>query len=317
LTTRMKTAVWILVAVIVVIVVVGLARMPSSQERREKAEREALRACRDETDPAKRIAEYEQFLGKFPEGNYRGYAFYYIFNTYLDDLADTVKALSYARGVLSSAEPVDSRAQLYPALMSFWKETGAADSVVAVAREALDSSATDCSIYNEMGYELAEAGMHLDLAVELCERATQLAKEDYEKSYCYDSLGWAYLKAGDSERAVEALEQAVKFAGEGVDETVLMHLGEAQKAAGRAEAAIETYLKVMVFGEYDEARAVLEGLYVKVKGSAETLTADIKALRQQAMTPAQDFTLASTANQTMSLSDFKGQVVLLNFMSPT
>jgi tetratricopeptide (TPR) repeat protein len=321
LTTRTKTWIWILLVVIVVVVVVGIVRLPGSAERRAeraaKQELEAFRSYRDETDPAKRIANMELFLKKYPQSKYTGYAYENIFTTRLADMADTATAVSYARGILASAEPAESKAPLYPALMSLWLATGTNDSVVAIAREALAAPITDGSIYNGMGYELAEKGEHLDLATELCQKAVDLAKEDFEKSYAYDSLGWALLKAGQPAKAVEALQQAEKLAGESVDETILGHLGEAQVVAKDAEGAIKTYLKMMSSGEFSEARAKLDSLYASTKRAPESLEADIKALREARMTPAADFALTSTAGAEVTLAANKGKVVLLDFMSPT
>ncbi len=321
MTARTKTWMWILLVIIAVVVIVGVLRLPGSAERRAeraaKQELEAYRAYRDETDPAKRIANMEHFLDKFPKSQYRGYAYANIFTTYLDDVADTVKAVAYARGVLASEEPADGKAPLYPALMSFWMATGARDSVVAITREAMAAAITDGGIYNEMGYELAESGEHLDLAVELCQKAVDLSKEDMDKSYAYDSLGWVHFLAGDAAKAVEALTQAKKLAGEDVDETVLTHLGKAQVAAKDAEGAITTYLEMMSAGEFAEARAELDSLYAVTKRAPESLEADIKALRERKMTAAPDFTLTGTDGKEQSLSKHKGMVVMLNFMSPT
>ena len=321
MTARTRTWMWILVIIIAVVVIVGVVRLPGSAERRaerrDKRELEAYRTYRDETDPAKRIANMELFLEKYTQSKYRGYAYANIFTTHLVDMADTAKAVSYARGVLASAELADGKAPLYPALMSLWMATGAHDSIAAIAREAMAAPITDGGIYNEMGYELAEAGEHLDLAVELCQKAVDVSKEDMDKSHAYDSLGWAYLKAGDAAKAVEALTQAKKLAGTDVDETVLTHLGTAQVAAGDAEGAITTYLEMMSTGEFAEARAELDSLYAVTKRAPETLQTDIAALRQKKMAPAPDFALTSTDGKQVSLSNYKGKVVLLNFMSPT
>ena len=307
--------------IIAVVVILGVLRLPGSAERRAeraaKQELNAYRMYRDETDPAKRIANMERFLEKYPKSQYRGYAYANIFTTRLDDVADTAKAVAYARDVLASAEPVDGKAPLYPALMSLWLATGAHDSVAAIAREALAAPITDGSIYNEMGYALAESGEHLDLAVELSQKSVDLSKEDMDKSYAYDTMGWAHLLAGDAAKAVDALAQAKKLAGEDVDETVLSHLAKAQVKAKDAEGAIKTYLEMMSAGEFAEARTDLDSLYAVTKRAPGSLEADIKALREKKMTAAVDFTLTGADGKQASLASYKGKVVMLNFMSPT
>ncbi len=321
MTARTKTWTWILLVVIVLIVVVGLVGLPGSAERRAeraaKQELNAYRTYRDETDPAKRIANMERFLEKYPKSQYRGYAYANIFSTRLDDMRDTAQAVSYARGVLASAEPADGKAPLYPALLSLWLETGAYDSAAAVAREALAAPITDGSVYNEMGYSLADASQHLDLAVQLCQKSVDLSTGDFDKSYAYDSLGWAYLQAGDAAKAVEALTQAKRLSGEDADETVLGHLAKAQTKAKDAEGAIKTYLEMMSAGEFAEARAELDSLYAVTKRAPESLEADIKALRAKRMTTATDFTLNDMKGKPVSLAGLKGKVVVLDFMSPT
>jgi len=302
------------VAVIIAILVVSI---PNFSKNAEKREREAFRTAREVVAPEKRIEKLELFLKEHPKGKYRGYAHVYIFDTYLSDLKDTTRAITYAKGVLSSEEPKESKGPIYPALFGFWKEAGKADSAVAVAKDALAMDLKDSSVYNEMGYALAEAGEQLDLAIELCKKAVDVATDEATRSYAYDSLGWAYLKAGKPAEAVDALEKAVKSGGEDLEESVLSHLGEAQLAAGKTEDAIRTYLEIMSRGQFAEARAKLDSLYKVTNRSLADVDKDIKALREKRMTEAPAFSLRDTKGQTRSLSDYKGKIVFLDFMQPT
>jgi tetratricopeptide (TPR) repeat protein len=311
---NIKILVWILVVLIIVIFV---ASFPKFSKMRDKSEKIALRAAREEVDPGKRIERLEAFLKTHPKSDYRGYAHVYVFDAYLSDLKDTTRAFSYAKEILSSGESPEGKGPIYPELFSLWRNVGKADSALAVAKEALALRLKDSSIYNDMGYALAEAGEHLDLAIELCKRAVDVAKENVTKSNAYDSLGWAYFKAGKTAEAADALKQAVKLAGEEVDESVLKHLGKAELAAGKTEDAIATYLDLMAKGQFDDVRAELDSLYAAANRSIADLDKEIKARRERRMSPAPQFSLRDTQGATKALSDYKGRVVLLNFMQPT
>ncbi|MCX5800902.1 MAG: hypothetical protein NTX17_05885 [Candidatus Eisenbacteria bacterium] len=311
---NVKIVAWVLVAVIVAIFVVAIPKFPKMAEKREK---EALRTAREEVEPGKRIVNLVSFLKAHPKGKYRGYAHVYVFDAYLSDLKDTTKALSYAREILASGETLEGKGPIYPSLFMFWREVGKADSALAIAKEALAFNLKDSSIYSDMGYALAEAGEQLELAIELGKKAVGLAKDEATKAYAYEGLGWAYMKAGRIAEATDALKNAVKSAGEDVDESTVQHLGEAYLAAGKVEDAIATYLDLMARGQYDDVRDKLDSLYTATSRSTADLDRDIKSRREQRLSPAPQFALRDTQGLIKTLSGYKGKVVLLNFMQPT
>jgi tetratricopeptide (TPR) repeat protein len=312
-----KRNIVILVVVIAAVAVLAWMYVPKMPDMARERELDALRAARDETDPAERMARLQTFLEGFPRGKYRGYAHGYIFDTYASLLNDTLRAVDYARDILASNEPVDQRGQLYPELFSLWVQTANSDSIEVLAAQVLELPLENPWVYMDMGYGLVEAELHPKVAVRLCERAVSLAKDEYDRTYCLASLGMAYLKAGNPEESVKILQQANELTGDDPDEEILKYLGEAQLTLGRKEDAIETYLLMMETGEYGDVRAELVRLYVETKGSAEGLDADIRARRQSRMAPAAEFSLPSLEGELVSLTDYKGKVVLLNFMSPT
>lgn len=94
-------------------------------------------------------------------------------------------------------------------------------------------------------------------------RALEVAKtiEELDNPFYRDTVGWAYYRAGDYEKAVEYLAQAV----EGVPENpeMLYHLGAAQFASGDEEAARANLEKALELGGdgflfKNEAQAVLD-----------------------------------------------------------
>ncbi len=312
-----KRNIILLVLLVAVVAVLIWVVVPKYSEMARERELDALRAARDETEAGPRMEKLQAFLDEFPRGKYRGYAHGYIFDTYLSLMNDTTRAVEYARDILASEEALDQRGQVYPDLFSLWVRTANSDSIVVLAEQVLEQPLENPWIYMGMGYELIEAEQHLDVAVRLCERSVELAKDDYDRAYCLASLGMARLKAGDSEGAVKVLEEANELTSNDPDEEILRYLGEAQVKVGRKEDAIESYLVLMETGEYDDIREELVTLYTETKGSADALEADIKARREARMTSAPEFELTSLEGKSVSLADYKGKVLLLNFTSPT
>ena len=61
---------------------------------------------------------------------------------------------------------------------------------------------------NYLGYSWVDQGLHLDRAKAMLHRAVDLRQED---GFIVDSLGWAYFRLGEHEKAVTYLERAVEL----------------------------------------------------------------------------------------------------------
>ncbi|UCF78350.1 MAG: tetratricopeptide repeat protein [Candidatus Eiseniibacteriota bacterium] len=312
-----KRNIVLILALAVLIALFAVKYVPRISETGREKELEALREARDQTEGGVRMEKLQAFLEQYPRGEYRGYAYGYIFDTYVSFLEDTSHAVAYARDVLASEEPVDTKGRLYYQLFAFWVKTANSDSIAALGAEVLALSLTDPWVYLGMGYDLVEAEQNPELAVKLCDKALALAEDEYDKTYSLATLGMAHLKAGNAEEAVAALEQANQLTGEDPDAEILKYLGEAQVELGRQDDAIETYLVMMETGEYGEIRSKLVELYTETRGSAEGLEEEIRVRRERRMSPAPEFSLRSLDGAMVSLADYKGKVLLLNFTSPT
>ena len=80
--------------------------------------------------------------------------------------------------------------------------------------------------YNALGYSLADRNQRLSEALQLIEKAHQLAPED---PYILDSLGWVYFRMGDLPQARKYLELAYNAKP---DAEVAIHLAEVLWASG-------------------------------------------------------------------------------------
>jgi tetratricopeptide (TPR) repeat protein len=99
-------------------------------------------------------------------------------------------------------------------------------------RHALSLEPEQPLVLNYLGYSWIDQGQHLDEALRMVERAVALRPND---GYVVDSLGWAYFRLGDYDKATENLERAIELVPE--DPTINDHLGDAYWRSGRRREA--------------------------------------------------------------------------------
>ncbi|MEM7329793.1 MAG: tetratricopeptide repeat protein [Pseudomonadota bacterium] len=97
---------------------------------------------------------------------------------------------------------------------------------------AMSLNPNDPTIMNYLGYSWIDRGINLDEGLNLIESALRIAPEN---GAITDSLGWAYYKMGNYERAIFYLERATELAPD-VSE-ILDHLGDAYWQVGRFKEA--------------------------------------------------------------------------------
>ena len=95
-------------------------------------------------------------------------------------------------------------------------------------KKALELEPEQPLVLNYLGYSWIDIGTHLDEALDMVRRAVEQRPDD---GYIVDSLGWAYYRLGDFERAVEELERAVELRPD--DAVINDHLGDAYWRVGR------------------------------------------------------------------------------------
>ena len=95
-------------------------------------------------------------------------------------------------------------------------------------RRALELEPQQPMVLNYLGYTWIDQGVHLDRALGMVERAVALSPND---GYIVDSLGWAYFRLGNYDKATENLERAIELVPE--DPTINDHLGDAYWRTGR------------------------------------------------------------------------------------
>lgn len=99
-------------------------------------------------------------------------------------------------------------------------------------KKALEMSPEQPYVLNYLGYSWIDQGIHLDAGMKMLKRATELRPDD---GAITDSVGWAYYRLGQFDKAVEWLERASEQKGD--DATVVEHLGDAYWHVGRRREA--------------------------------------------------------------------------------
>jgi len=95
-------------------------------------------------------------------------------------------------------------------------------------KKSLELSANQPDVLNYLGYSWIDQGLNLDEGMEMIRKAVELRPRS---GFIVDSLGWAYYRLGEFDKAVTHLERAVQLMPG--DPTINDHLGDAYWQVGR------------------------------------------------------------------------------------
>jgi tetratricopeptide (TPR) repeat protein len=133
------------------------------------------------------------------------------------------------------------------------EQAGRYDAAEAAFREALRRDPLHALSLNYLGYMLAERGQRLDEAVSLVERALEI--DPGNPSYL-DSLGWAWFKRGDLDRARRHLEPAAERLPR--NSVVQDHLGDVLLASGDRAGAADAWRRALAGDGEDVDRKAIQ-----------------------------------------------------------
>lgn len=135
---------------------------------------------------------------------------------------------------------------------------------------ALELSPNQADVLNYLGYSWVDMNIKLDEGLEMIQKAVEMRPRD---GYITDSLGWAYYRLGDFEKAVEALERATDLRSR--DATINDHLGDAYWRVGRKLEAVYQWSQVLSMdGEDIDQKRVIEKINAAHQGDASKFVAE-------------------------------------------
>jgi tetratricopeptide (TPR) repeat protein len=140
------------------------------------------------------------------------------------------KAIDAADKLSTDKDDKESIAFMRGAMYEKMKNFGAAE---AEFRKVLDLNPKNPSALNYLGYMLADRNVRVPEALEMITQALEL---DPDNGAYLDSLGWAYYRMGDLDKAESSLQRAIERFSK--DPTVHDHLGDVYFKQGRIADAI-------------------------------------------------------------------------------
>jgi tetratricopeptide (TPR) repeat protein len=314
----MKSGLWILIVVMIAGLAVGYALKGRIQPPTLEAERAQLKAITDLTDPEAKIDRLQGFVAGSPANELKARAYSYIARELLEAVKDTTRFVGFARQTIEKETDPESKALMYYRLYNLKIETKP-DEAALLGTELVKVPITAGWIYNHIGYDLAERNRDLDLALALCTRAVELAQERGDSAQCLDSRGFTYYRRGQYREAIADFEAARPLYDEPEPEA-LLHLGAAYLKAGEADKGFDTFRSVLLLAEDEQARAAVDSMMTTRRYTPRKKQAFEQALWQErlaAARPAIGFTMTALDGSAQTFDPTKGEIVLLNFTSPT
>ena len=113
-------------------------------------------------------------------------------------------------------------------------------------RKAISAKPDFAAAYNALGYSFADRNIRLDEAIKLIEKALSISPNDH---YILDSLGWAYYRKGNLDKAIDYLQQAYNF---NADPEIAAHLGEVLWQKGAHEEAAKIWHDALIANPENE-----------------------------------------------------------------
>ena len=121
---------------------------------------------------------------------------------------------------------------------------------IKILEELVSGGNNTAEMLNYLGYMYAEEGINLEEAVRLLKEAVSM---DPENGAYLDSLGWAYFKKEEFQKAAEELSEAVKYLPR--DAVIREHLADVYFAEKKFEKAVKELKKVLELDPRNKAAA--------------------------------------------------------------
>lgn len=284
-------------------------------------------------EEAERIAALENYLDSYPNGPNASSALRTVLNFYKKDNPE--KAEKIAQKALSiPMTGTDKRSHKVAYIFLFQHVVGSNDesAVEKLTSEIIESKSTDPSLYSQIAGQLLKEN-RFELAEKFYFKAIEMitpknvygtmAHGSYSEKdlleYCDEVSNWfqtdlgkMYLQTSRPNKALIQLNQ-IEYKEPNPEHYFL--LAKAYNQIGNNEKTYELLIETLSLALNEEASDMLNQLSKQL--NKEGTTQEIWNKRLERAKPAVDFNLPNMEEKLVSLKDFRGKVVLINFWFPS
>ena len=207
----------------------------------------------------------------------------------------------------------------------------------------LGRDAVSETVLNYIASSLIDQGVYLDIALELAKKAIDITEnydsdavpDEYSKAAYHQRMMWklsgymdtygrALLRLERYDEAESAFEDAIQLEPENID--ALIHLAQTQMIAGKPESAFSNAAQASLYGGSAVADSLAKSAFEELKKDEKLFELvfdktvdDLRRehfqteIENQLNVPAPDFTLKDLDGNDVSLEDFLGQIVFIDF----
>jgi tetratricopeptide (TPR) repeat protein len=284
-------------------------------------------------DEAEKAAALEVYFKSYPDGPNASLALMRVLDFYKKN--DSGKGEKIAREALSlPMTSEDKRSHKFAYLFLYQKAVDSKDmkEVEKICGEILASKNTDPSLYAQVADQLQKV-KNFELAEKYYLKAIDMITpenvhgtmahgrfpEEALADYCKQVANWYRSSLGklylEMNRAEEALAQFDQVEFKDPDSEYYLNLAKAYDQTGKKEKAYESLIESLILGANMEASEMLSQISEQLN-KEEDAKAKIWEKRLEQAKPAVEFTLPDLEGNQVSLKDFRGKVVLINFWFP-
>jgi len=282
------------------------------------------------TDEKERIAAFEAYWKSNPDGPNISIALGHIFNYYQKNDSESGETL--AREVLSHPMPADekrSHSTAYNFLFTRAINSENSSQVGKIADEIFNSNNPDPSLYFGIGRQFKQKKQFDDAEKFYLKAIEKITPEnvygtlahgsfsdDRLKDYCQNVFNWYRSKLGElyleMDRPRDALAQFDQVELKEPDANHFLYLAKTYNQISDKEKAYEYFIETLSLASNLEARYLLKQVANDLNKKEDPFQIIWKK-RLAGAQPAPAFTLPDLDRNQVSLSSFRGKVVLLNF----
>jgi hypothetical protein len=304
----------------------------------DQAAEETSEAWEATEDPAVKVSLARDFLERYPDsehtGDFLSDAVYYL----LEELDRPEEAYEIVEGTLARIEDPDIRLDAQMQLAVLHSKTGRLEELSTLAETMaqehdfqftdhlrLMELASEASAWN-LVLEQVQAGLTFATPEAFKAQWPDIDAEDAARwgrrriAYCLAYKGWAQQNLGQPRTALATFSAGADdttYSMLGVDDTPLhLYWGKALLAQGEPTAAMDKLSVEALFGS-QEAREVFAEAWIAAHGSDAGLEEQLWSLRQEHSRALPQFALPNYDGETVSSTQFIGDVLLIAAWNPT